>query len=66
MAYKNLEEAIQASGKVSIAAPSVTIDVSGPLAAGTLQIGGGALRATGGTTLVEGTTTRSSGGEGGG
>ncbi|WP_437619688.1 type VI secretion system Vgr family protein [Sorangium sp. So ce1151] len=59
--------AIHAGGKVSISAPVVTIDVTGSIEAGTLNLGGGKLKTAGSMTEVSGgTTTRSSGGKVGG
>lgn len=57
---------LRAGSKFSISAPSVTIDVSGSLLAETLEIGGGALKTKGGTTEIDGDTTRVRGGEVGG
>ncbi|WP_170320036.1 type VI secretion system tip protein TssI/VgrG [Polyangium spumosum] len=57
---------LRAGGKFSIAAPQITIDVSGSLTAGALSIAGGALRATSGTTTIEGMVKRDRGGEVGG
>jgi type VI secretion system secreted protein VgrG len=52
---------IHAGGKVSITAPTILIEVGGTLTAGTLTLGGGALQVTGGTTVIQGTTSRSGG-----
>ncbi|HVK66980.1 MAG TPA: type VI secretion system tip protein TssI/VgrG [Polyangium sp.] len=60
------EVALRAGGTFSIAASQITINVSGALSAGALSITGGALRATSGTTSIEGTVKRDQGGEVGG
>ncbi|MDI1480897.1 type VI secretion system tip protein TssI/VgrG [Polyangium sp. y55x31] len=57
---------LRAGGTFSIAAPQITIDVSGSLTAGALEIAGGALRAKSGTTTIEGMVKRDQGGEVGG
>ena len=57
---------LRAGGKFSVSAPQITIDVSGSLTAGALEIAGGALRATRGTTSIEGMVKRDRGGEVGG
>ncbi|HZO11851.1 MAG TPA: type VI secretion system tip protein TssI/VgrG [Polyangiaceae bacterium] len=53
---------ITASGKVSITAKNLTLDVDS-LVAGTLEIGGGKLSAKGGTTEVKGDAHRMRGGK---
>jgi type VI secretion system secreted protein VgrG len=54
---------VTASGKVTLSAPSITIEVSGSLTAGPLKMSGGALRTTSGTLAVSGNTSRPRGGE---
>lgn len=56
---------IGAGGKVSISAPVVTIQASGSIAAGTMTLGGGKLKTTGGVTHVDGGTTRRASGKAG-
>ncbi|WP_437575913.1 type VI secretion system Vgr family protein [Sorangium sp. So ce887] len=56
---------IRAGGKVSICAPVVTIEASGSVVAGTMTLGGGKLKTTGGITHVDGGTTRRPSGKAG-
>lgn len=56
---------LRAGGDFLIGAASVTIDVSGSLTAGALEIAGGALRAKSGTTMVDGMVKRDQGGKAG-
>lgn len=52
---------LSASGDLVIEAPAITVQVGGSLTAGALQIAGGALKATSGTTEVKGTIKRQAG-----
>jgi type VI secretion system secreted protein VgrG len=56
---------LRAGGTFVIGAASVTIDVSGSLTAGALEMAGGALKAKSGTTLLNGLVKRDQGGKAG-
>jgi len=52
---------LSASGDFVVQAPTITLQVGGSLTAGALELAGGALKATSGTTKVKGTIKRSAG-----
>jgi type VI secretion system secreted protein VgrG len=54
---------LSAGAKFTITAAKVTIDVTGSIKAGPLELGGGKLQAKSGTTEISGLTTRARGGE---